>query len=420
AGDRNHDGRVTLFEAYNYAYDRTAGYSAENLDRPQHPSFQVDLTGARDMTLARLLRSSTGILFHACPAGLYNVVDIQHGIQIGELHIPQGDEFTLALEPGRYRVLYRPGRGPTKAVDLDLEAAVMTRLPFEAFRVQQAVAGAPKGGSGGALERPLGEADAPAPLPENAAPAMRPARFFGRLGWGAWGGSAFFFDRTLARNLESNGPPDTYFGTTGSFSGSPYKLEFGADFTYALAGEWFLGMRLASAGMQYAMHTHGQEPLDGLSDAERAQYPVNLDWSYDFTDQRIGVFGGRAFPLAPGHSLAAEAGLSILERDAEGSRTLERTFYGTRDSDREQATRRGYRMEGALAYRHVLPFGLFGKSVIMGAKVSPYYTRFSGFHAEKSGMALDADELGCAALVTLQVLGRTAFPVTRSNAGGHL
>ena len=422
AGDRNRDGQVTLFEAYNYAYDRTSGYSAETLDRPQHPSFQMDLTGARDMTLARLLRSSTGILFQGCPAGLYNVVDLQRGIQIGELRIPQGEEFTLALEPGRYRVQYQPGRGPSQAADLELVNANMARLPFAAFQVQPTQVGLAKGGEdpndnlpydsgtdddgldGAGPRQPEVAATGPALSP------MRPARFFGRLGFGAWGGSAEFWDPSLEKTMRADNALDRNFGTTGMFLIPTVKNEWGFELGYAISGQWYGGLRAGFGSSVYKLSATGREPLASLSDAERAKYPVNLEWEYTFTDARFGTFLGRGLPLSHGHELFADLGIALLARSADGERSLRRTLYQQTTRANSSASGEGTRLEGGLGYRYALPFLTLGKPLAIGLRIAPYYTNIRGFHDDAGDINLNADEYGCATLLTIGILGRTAFP----------
>ncbi len=54
AADASGDGRVTLSEAYRYAYDNTLRASSRTLAGTQHPSFRYQLTGHGDLTLAWL------------------------------------------------------------------------------------------------------------------------------------------------------------------------------------------------------------------------------------------------------------------------------------------------------------------------------------------------------------------------------
>src|SRR5437762_5246577 len=54
AGDADGDGRVTLEEAYRYAYESTLRASSRTLAGTQHPTFQYDLRGQGQIVLATL------------------------------------------------------------------------------------------------------------------------------------------------------------------------------------------------------------------------------------------------------------------------------------------------------------------------------------------------------------------------------
>ncbi|MGZ3442152.1 MAG: caspase family protein, partial [Polyangia bacterium] len=53
AGDTNHDGVVTLGEAYAYAKERTLAATSRTVVGPQHPTFRLDLGGREDLVLTR-------------------------------------------------------------------------------------------------------------------------------------------------------------------------------------------------------------------------------------------------------------------------------------------------------------------------------------------------------------------------------
>jgi hypothetical protein len=133
AGDRNRDGQVTLFEAYNYAYDQTVAFSRENLNLPQHPSFSIDLTGAKDLQLTRPGNDQGGLLFRECPVGTYALLDTKRGIPVGEMRIPEVGDYSLALEPGVYRIDHMPSRGFALTAQAEVAQASLTALRAEHF-----------------------------------------------------------------------------------------------------------------------------------------------------------------------------------------------------------------------------------------------------------------------------------------------
>jgi hypothetical protein len=104
--DRSGDGRVTLFEAYAYAYDRTVADTAETAAGPQHPTFSYDLAGNGDLVLTDVAARREGIyLPREAPGGVYYLVDRQ-GFVAAEIVKDEGDR-RIALPPGRYRVKRR-------------------------------------------------------------------------------------------------------------------------------------------------------------------------------------------------------------------------------------------------------------------------------------------------------------------------
>lgn len=420
AGDRNRDGQVTLFEAYSYAYDRTSGYSAEALDRPQHPSFQMDLTGARDVTLARLLRGTSGVRFQGCPAGLYNVIDLQKGLQVGELRLPPGEEFTLALEPGRYRVQYRPGRGNSQAADLDLSDAGLAPLPFSAFKEGLAEAGLPKGagapGDESAEGAPAGSAppgegpflgeDADPPEPARVAAASAPRlRFHQRLGFSLSAGAARFRDARLESRLAKPSRFDQDFKISGAFEFPQWKGDFGFDANVFLFGPWFAGFRIGYSRTEFRQLAHGREQLGGLSEEEAAKYPVDLDWSLVFTDTRIGFSLGRSLYSGPSHAFSAEAGASILDRSAESDRTLSRPLYDRKATSYATAGGLGYRLEASVGYLARIG-GIARRPLSLGARLTPYLISVPGFRDPSTDVNLAAHETGASLVFTLGLPSR--------------
>src|SRR5215831_7541632 len=104
--DRSGDGRVTLFEAYTYAYDRTVADTADSAAGAQHPTFSYDLAGNGDLVLTDVAGRHEGVyLPRAAPAGVYYLVD-GRGFVAAEVAKADTDR-RIALAPGHYRVKRR-------------------------------------------------------------------------------------------------------------------------------------------------------------------------------------------------------------------------------------------------------------------------------------------------------------------------
>jgi hypothetical protein len=105
--DKSGDGRVTLSEAYAYAYDRTVADTAESAAGAQHPTFSYDLAGNGDLVLTDVATRREGLVFPSeAPAGTYFLVDGK-GFVAAEVVKATGAERRIALGPGRYRVKRR-------------------------------------------------------------------------------------------------------------------------------------------------------------------------------------------------------------------------------------------------------------------------------------------------------------------------
>lgn len=102
--DRSGDGRVTLSEAYAYAYDHTVAETASTAAGPQHPTFAYDLAGNGDVVLTDVGRRHEGLLLPAAaPAGTYFLVN-GSGRVSAEVDKSANVARHIALAPGDYKV----------------------------------------------------------------------------------------------------------------------------------------------------------------------------------------------------------------------------------------------------------------------------------------------------------------------------
>jgi hypothetical protein len=105
--DKSGDGRVTLFEAYAYAYDRTVADTAETAAGAQHPTFSYDLAGNGDLVLTDVASRREGVyLPREAPGGIYYMVD-RGGFVAAEIVKNADGDRRVALAPGKYRVKRR-------------------------------------------------------------------------------------------------------------------------------------------------------------------------------------------------------------------------------------------------------------------------------------------------------------------------
>jgi hypothetical protein len=125
--DRSGDGRVTLFEAYAYAYDRTVADTADSAAGAQHPTFSYDLAGNGDLVLTDVAVRHEGVyLPREAPGGVYFLVDGK-GFVSAEISKADGVDRRVALAPGHYRVKRRlPDR--LRVGDIDIPRGQMVAL----------------------------------------------------------------------------------------------------------------------------------------------------------------------------------------------------------------------------------------------------------------------------------------------------
>src|SRR5262249_10165017 len=101
AADISGDGRVTLTEAYWYAYARTVKTTGETVFGGQHPGYGYQLSGQGELVLAELSKRSGTLQL---PSGFDRIVviDVAHAQVIAE--ITAGSRPTIAVPPGRYEI----------------------------------------------------------------------------------------------------------------------------------------------------------------------------------------------------------------------------------------------------------------------------------------------------------------------------
>ena len=164
AGDADGDGRVSLDEAYRYAYRRTLASTARTQIGEQHATLETDLAGQGDVPVTYPAEAKARLVL---PAALDGRVLVQHrasGAVVAEVQKAAGAMVRLALVAGDYdAVVTRPGGvvecrftlSDDRAMDLDPSAC--TPVPIART---SAKGGDDEGDPSGALREPI-EPDRP-------------------------------------------------------------------------------------------------------------------------------------------------------------------------------------------------------------------------------------------------------------------
>jgi hypothetical protein len=103
AADRNRDGRVTLGEAYHFAYEQTLGQTQNTVHGPQHAAYDMHLSGTGDVVITDLRSTASTLVLPAALRGRVTIVDNQGRVAV-ELTKDAGEPLRLALPSETYSV----------------------------------------------------------------------------------------------------------------------------------------------------------------------------------------------------------------------------------------------------------------------------------------------------------------------------
>jgi hypothetical protein len=110
AADTSGDGRVTLNEAYQFAFHETLGRTLDTKGGAQHPSYDISLSGTGDVVMTDVRQTTATLVL---PEELEGRVFIRTPAQelVVELYKPAGRPVELGLEPGTYDVRVERAKG---------------------------------------------------------------------------------------------------------------------------------------------------------------------------------------------------------------------------------------------------------------------------------------------------------------------
>jgi hypothetical protein len=119
AADTNRDRRVTLNEAYHFAYNETLRRTEGSMAGAQHPAYDIQLAGTGDLVITDLHAPRARLVMPEHMAGRIYVRD-EAGRLVAEVRKEPTYPVELGLEPGAYHVvLDRDGRAGEASVRLE-------------------------------------------------------------------------------------------------------------------------------------------------------------------------------------------------------------------------------------------------------------------------------------------------------------
>lgn len=126
AADSSRDGLVTLNEAYSFSFNETLARTEKTQYGPQHPKYDIQLTGTGDLVLTDLRETSAGLLISNDIAGRLSIRDSSGNLLV-ELNKSDGYPVELGLKPGDYRII-ADNHGELFCCEVSLHEGGITRL----------------------------------------------------------------------------------------------------------------------------------------------------------------------------------------------------------------------------------------------------------------------------------------------------
>lgn len=133
AADVTGDGRVTLNEAYQFAFSETLARTTGTMGGAQHPAYDIKMSGTGDVVMTDVRRQGAGLALDEALDGRLYVRNAGRHL-VAELYKPAGRTMELGLQPGRYTLhLETVGAGLQRA-ELALVEGERLGINAEDFR----------------------------------------------------------------------------------------------------------------------------------------------------------------------------------------------------------------------------------------------------------------------------------------------
>jgi hypothetical protein len=103
AADLSGDGKVTLNEAYQFAFNETLGRTVDSKGGAQHPSYDISMSGTGDVVMTDVRQTTATLVLSEGLEGRFFVRTSSQDLVV-ELYKPRGRAVELAVEAGIYDV----------------------------------------------------------------------------------------------------------------------------------------------------------------------------------------------------------------------------------------------------------------------------------------------------------------------------
>ena len=103
AADATGDGRVTLNEVYQFAFDETLARTTGTQGGSQHPVCEIEMSGTGGVVMTDVRQTTAGLVLGEELSGRFYVRNVDQQL-VAELFKPAGKVVELGLEPGDYTI----------------------------------------------------------------------------------------------------------------------------------------------------------------------------------------------------------------------------------------------------------------------------------------------------------------------------
>jgi len=103
AADMTHDGRITLNEAYQFAFNETLSQTSKTVSGPQHPNYNIQMAGTGDVVMTDI-RASKAILIIGPRISGKIFIHNKENVLVLEMTKHPGRPVELGLDEGEHRV----------------------------------------------------------------------------------------------------------------------------------------------------------------------------------------------------------------------------------------------------------------------------------------------------------------------------
>ena len=134
AADVTGDGRVTLHEAYQFAFDETRARTIGTAGGTQHPAYEGQMRGTGGVVMTEVRRNAAGLLLDEGLAGQIAIRNAQRRL-VAELNKSPGRAVELGLVPGAYTLFLQTWDAGWQVAELDLTKDEFAEVRGGDFRV---------------------------------------------------------------------------------------------------------------------------------------------------------------------------------------------------------------------------------------------------------------------------------------------